>query len=73
VNWNLATSSAPASWADQVGVHGLPAVTMIMEARMKARLSTIDARAKPGTKRATRKQRNDPSLHPIQHAEHEAL
>ena len=40
---------------------------------MKAHLSTIDTRAKPGAKRATWKQRNDPPLDRTQQPEYEAL
>ena len=35
---------------------------VIMDAGVQARLSAIDARAKLVSERATRKQRNDPSL-----------
>lgn len=46
---------------------------MLMEARMKARLSSIDTRAKPGAKLSTRKKRNAASLHHAQQPEYEAL
>jgi hypothetical protein len=46
-----------------LGTQPLPLDIVIVNARVKARLSTIDPRAKLVPERATRKPGNSPSLH----------
>jgi hypothetical protein len=54
--------SRPKIQDHNIGEQPLPLDTVIVNARVQARLSSIDTRAKLVPSCATRKQRNDPSL-----------
>jgi hypothetical protein len=58
----LRVLSRPKIKDHNIGEQPLPLDTVIVNARVQARLSAIDTRAKVVPPRATRKQRNAPSL-----------